>query len=161
MFDNGKSTHGFQIHKIRGESLMTLLNRDLGTAVIFDNHYEIRDTIKIDTVSQMNARELHFVDNGTRALVIKTENKVSTIKDAETVGHNGPCHAAWDGIQELDTETWEPVFTWSPLGHIGLNESTHDTNLPIEETCNSNHGGWDFMYAANSCSLYASNADVI
>ena len=147
MFDNGKDTMGFQIHNIRGEDLMTVLDWDQGTGIIFDNNYEIRETVTIEErEASINAHEFHFADNGTRALMIKTEHKVSTREDAKTVGlRDGLCHAHWDGFQELNSETWEPTFKWSSFGHVGLNEST-STDAPVEKRCNGEHLGWDFLH---------------
>ena len=145
-FSNGKNAHGFELQNVRGEDVMTLLDRDQGTGVMLDDHFEIRDTITIDTPSHMNAHEFRFVDEGKRAVIINTWNEVSSIEDARTVGHDGgPCHGAYDGIREYDTKTWEVVWEWSPLGRIALTESTHDIDVGIEKRCNAEHGGWDFM----------------
>lgn len=147
MFDNGKDTMSFQIHNVRGEELMTTLDWSRGEGVIFDNHYEIRETIDIYGDTRTNAHEFHFVEKGQKAVVIKTEYETSTTEDAEAAGlHNGKtCHAHWDGIREYNTETWEISWEWHSKGHISLNESTY-AETPIEKRCDPSHLGWDFIH---------------
>ena len=147
MFDNGKDTMSFQIHNVRGEELMTVLDWSRGEGVIFDNHYEIVETVDIYADARTNAHEFHFVDNGSKAVVIKTKYEVSTQEDAQAAGlNNGKlCHAHWDGIQEFDTSTWETSWEWNSKGHIWLNESTY-AETPIEKRCDPSHLGWDFIH---------------
>ena len=156
MFDNGKDTMSFQIHNVRGEELMTVLDWSRGEGVIFDNHYEIVETVDIYGDARTNAHEFHFVDNGSKAVVIKTKYDVSTKEDAQAAGlNNGKlCHAHWDGIQEFDTSTWQTSWEWNSKGHIWLNESTY-AETPIEKRCDSSHLGWDFIH----CNSIDKNAE--
>ena len=156
MFDNGKDTMSFQIHNVRGEELMTVLDWSRGEGVIFDNHYEIVETVDIYGDARTNAHEFHFVDNGSKAVVIKTKYDVSTKEDAQAAGlNNGKlCHAHWDGIQEFDTSTWQTSWEWNSKGHIWLNESTY-AETPIEKRCDASHLGWDFIH----CNSIDKNAE--
>lgn len=147
MFDNGRDTMSFQLHNVRGEELMTTLDWDRGEGVIFDSHFEIRDTVDIYGTERTNAHEFHFVENGQKALVIKTKYETSTSEDAKAAGlHNGKlCHAHWDGIREYSTETWEISWEWNSKSRIWLNESTF-AETPIEKRCDPSHLGWDFIH---------------
>ena len=147
MFSNGKDTMSFQLHNVRGEELMTTLDWSRGEGVIFDNHYEIRETVDIYGNNRTNAHEFHFVEDGQKALAIKTRYETSTQEEAKAAGlRNGkPCHAHWDGIVEYDTNTWEVSWEWNSKGHISLNESTF-AEVPIEKRCDASHLGWDFIH---------------
>ena len=147
MFNNGPDTMSFQVHNVRGAELMTTLDWSMGQVVMWDNQYEIVETVDVYRDTPTNAHEFHFVDNGSRAVVMRTEYGLSSWDDARSAGlHNGKrCHAAWDGIQEYDTNTWETTWEWNSKGRIFLNESTYAEN-PIEKRCDPSHLGWDFIH---------------
>lgn len=146
MFENGKDTMSFQIHNVRGEDLMTALDWSTGEGVIFDNHYEIRETIDIYGGKRPNAHEFHFVQDGKKALVIKTRYETASRDESKALGlETGECHVDWDGIEEYDTSTWETTWEWSSSGRVFLNESTYNA-APVEKRCDRSHLGWDFMH---------------
>lgn len=156
MFNNGPDTMSFQMHNVRGRELMTTLDWSMGQGVIWDNHYEIVETVDIYGDSRTNAHEFHFVQDGSRAVVIKTKYETSSLEDARAAGLNNgkECHAHWDGIHEYDTETWETTWEWNSKGHIFLNESTY-AETPIEKRCDPSHLGWDFIH----CNSIDKNAE--
>ena len=127
---------------MNGEYLMTLMDQGRGEAVIFENHYEVREVVKMD---HFNSHELHFVEDGTRALVIKGDGRDATTEMDHAVGWFGSrhCHAGFDKLVELDvTNKWKITFEWSSYGNIGLEESTLTENS-VERRCGQN--GWDYL----------------
>ena len=139
MFSQG-NVEDFRVSNVRGEYLMTLMDQGRQEAIVLDNHYEVRETAKWD---HFNSHELHFVENGTRALIIKTHFRQSTEEMAQTIGYEGgTCGAGFDRFLELDlNNNWEPVFEWDPFGKIGLDESTL-TEAPVYKRC---AGNWDYL----------------
>lgn len=140
VFDN-RNVEDFRISNVRGEDLMTLVLLHKGTGVIIDGGYDIRETPKIDYPWRINTHEFHFVDNGTRALVIKNEEKHAPLDQSREVGFDGQCVVKYERLQELDTATWKTVFDWDSRDHVRLSESTL-TDSPIKDRCSS----WDFLY---------------
>ena len=130
----------FRISNVRGEYLMTLMSQNRGEGIILDSNYEIKDVLVVD--KPINTHELNFVENGTRALIVTSHNKMKATKEmSKAIGYDGECSCAFDGIMEYDTSTWKPVFDWRSFGKIGLDESTL-TGAPVEKRCD---GNWDFM----------------
>lgn len=142
VFDN-RNVEDFRISNVRGEDLMTLVLLHKGTGVIIDGCYDIRETPKIDYPWRINTHEFHFVDNGTRALVIKNEEKHAPLDQSREVGFDGQCVVKYERLQELDTATWKTVFDWDSRDHVRLSESTL-TDSPIKDRCSS----WDFLYVS-------------
>lgn len=147
MFSAGKSTMSFQLHNVRGEDLMTTLDWDTGEIAIWDDHYEVVETIDAYRGKRVNSHELHFVDNGSKAVVMKTKYEPASLEETHSIGlYNGkPCHADWDGIEEYDTATWQTTWEWNPQGRVFLNESTY-VDTPVEKRCNMEHLGWDALH---------------
>jgi hypothetical protein len=94
----------------------------------------------------LNVHEFMTVENGTRALYLTREPKLTSRKNSKVVGYNGNCYAGFDGFRELDVETWETVFKWSSENNIGLDESVVDRD-PIDHRCSQKGGPWEFFHA--------------
>ena len=138
LFSKG-NVEDFRLSNVRGEMLMTLMDQGRGEGIIFDNHYEIREVIKMD---HFNSHEFNFVENGTRVQVVKGDGRMSKREMSKAVGFNGECNVAFDNFEELDAENnWNPVFKWSSYGRVGLEESTLIEHS-IQDRC---HGRWDYL----------------
>lgn len=157
MFDN-RNVEDFRMSNVNGEDLMTLIYQDIGAGVIIDDGYEIRAEAKIDDAWTINTHELHFVDNGTRALVVKNDKREASLDQSQEVGFDGQCVAEYEHFLELDTETWEAVFDWDSKDHVRLNESTL-TDSPVEDRCSD----WDFLYYSplTHCLLRFTDCDTV
>lgn len=141
LFSQG-NVEDFRVSNVNGENLLTLMDQGRGEAIILDHHYEVRDVIKIDRI---NTHEFHFVENGTKALIVKANPREATKEMGEAIGWYGerPCRVGADKLVELDVaDNWKQVFEWEPFGHIGLDESTMTGN-PVDVRCGS--GGWDYL----------------
>ena len=141
MFSKG-NIEDFRVSNVNGEFLMTLMDQGRGEAVIFDNHFEVRDLIKLD---HFNSHELNFVENGTRALLIRGNGKDATREMGQAIGWDEDrlCHAGFDRFEELDvTDNFKKVFGFSTFGNVGLDESTF-TEHDLQTRCGK--GSWDFM----------------
>ncbi|KAI5367937.1 Putative arylsulfotransferase [Septoria linicola] len=133
----------FRISRVKNQDLMTVLHNENGQGVIIKPTYGVRNAVRLGDPRTLNIHEFHFVGNGSRALVIKSNKTTATIDDCRSVGIAAPCTAEFDGFEEFETETWQSVFSWTSLGRIGLNESTRDDGTTIESRCSS---GWDFLH---------------
>lgn len=131
----------FRVSNVNGDYQMTLMSQALGKGVILDSSYQIVDKVQIDDQHGINTHEFNFIENGTRALVIKTRKGDASKEESEKVGFDGECHCSYDGFEERDTATWESTFRFRSEGVIGLDESTL-TYGSIQNKCN---GRWDFM----------------
>jgi len=141
MFSRG-NIEDFKLSNVNGVELMTLMDQGRGEAVILDHHYDIQKVVKMD---HFNSHELQFVQNGTKALIVKGNAQDTTIEMSRAIGWEGPrmCRAGFDKFVELDVaKGWEPVFEWSPYGTVGLDESTM-TEKSVEKRCGE--GVWDYM----------------
>ena len=140
MFDN-RNVEDFRISNVNGRDLMTLLFQETGQGALINETYQIVEDPQIDDASNVNTHEFNFVQNGTRVLVIKNDEREASREQSEEIGFDGNCVAEYEHFQELDTETWEVVFDWDSKDHIRLNESTL-TDESVEDRC----WGWDFLY---------------
>lgn len=130
----------FRISNVNGRYLMTLMSQNRGEGIILDSSYEIVDVLEVD--KPINTHELNFVENGTRALIVTSHNKVKATKEmSKAIGYDGECICAFDGIVEYDTSSWKKTWEWESFGNVGLDESTL-TGAPVDRRCN---GNWDFM----------------
>lgn len=111
-----------------------------GQAVVMGTDYQIVETLQVDTPGNVNTHELNFVENGTRALVIKSHRQQGTKEMSEKVGFGGKCVGQFDGFEEYDTKTWKSKFDWRSFGKVGFEESSLE-GRPIEQRCRD----WDFM----------------
>ena len=130
----------FRISNVKGEYQMTLMSQQLQEAVILDSSYQVLEKHRVQEHG-INTHELNFIENGTRALVIRTTHGMATKEDSAKVGFDGNCKCAFDGFAELDAKTWKPTFEFLSNGTIGLDESTL-TGGDINGQCS---GSWDFM----------------
>lgn len=141
MFGN-RNVEDFRISNVRGERLMTLMHQGDHAGYILNNDFTIRKKVKqADNHGDINTHEFHFVENGTEAIVIKTDFRDASEEKSKAIGFNGRCRDVhFDKFEVLDSKTWKLKFSWSSEDHIGLDESTFDAK-PVEERC---AGGWDF-----------------
>lgn len=142
MFDN-LNIEDFRVSDVQGEDLMTLVDQHTGKGAIINDEYQILERPRIDDAKNVNTHEFNFVDNGTRALVIKNDRRKAPLDQVREIGFDGPCSVDYEHFQELDTETWEVVFDWDSMDHVRLSESTW-LESSVEDRCNSH---WDFLYA--------------
>ena len=131
----------FRVSNVNGDYVMTLMSQNRGQGIILDSSYEILHALQVDNPGRINTHEFNFVDNGTRALAIKSHKQESTEEMAKAIGYDGECLCGFDGFEEYDTTTWKSVFDWRSFGKVGLDESSFTAN-PVEQRCKS---GWDFM----------------
>ncbi|KAF2216197.1 hypothetical protein CERZMDRAFT_33768, partial [Cercospora zeae-maydis SCOH1-5] len=137
-------TDDFRISNVGGQDLMTLLHQEKGQGVVFQPSYGVRNAIRFGDPRAINIHEFHFVDDGNRALIIRSNKTTASIDDSKYVGATEGCIAEFDGFEEFETNTWASVFKWNSLGQIRLNESMTDDGIAIETKCDS---GWDFLHA--------------
>jgi hypothetical protein len=145
MFDNG-NIEDFRISNVNGEDMMTVMDQRHSKGVFIDNHYRVVDRRQANGPNGkgFNSHEFHFVDNGTKALVVWSEGRYySESETLEALGEDMKCHVACDGINEYDVKTWQSTFSWSSCDHIGLEESTYKTNF-LPKQCG---GRWDYVHA--------------
>lgn len=135
----------FRLSNFDGEDRLTVLDRDRKSGLVLDNSYEIRDMFKIDwDHDNVNGHELNFLNNGSTVLVIRNNVEDVPKDEAESIGwyKDKPCRANYNSFRELDSEDeWRPLFEWSALGHIKLEEAT-ETDGTVGGKCN---GPYDFM----------------
>lgn len=141
MFWN-RNVEDFKISNVQGEQLMTLMHQEEHAGFILDTDFTIRRKIsEVDNHGNINTHEFHFVENGTEAIVIKTDGKDASEEMSKAIGYDGKCkHVLFDKFEVLDTETWELKWSWSSYDHIGLDESTLDQSS-AESRCK---GNWDY-----------------
>ena len=143
LFDNG-NIEDFRISNVGGEDLMTLMDQRHSRGVFIDNHFQVRDRRAANGPEQkgFNSHEFHFVENGTKALVVWTVPKeYSEAETMESIGLDAECHVACDGINEYDVATWTSTWDWTSCGHIGLEESTYKNDF-YPKQCS---GRWDYV----------------
>ncbi|KAK5166728.1 uncharacterized protein LTR77_008272 [Saxophila tyrrhenica] len=133
----------FRLSNVRGKTMLTLMSAGKGLAVILGTDYQMSETKHVDAPRNVNTHELNFVENGTRALVIKSHPMEASKEISKKVGYNGHCKAAFDGFEEYNTDTWETTFDWRSYGKVGLEESTLDDGS-ISNKCQHN---WDFIHS--------------
>lgn len=138
-----RNVEDFRISNVDGEQLMTLMHQDDHAAYILDNDFTIRRKVnEVDNHGNINTHEFHFVENGTEAIVMKTDVQDASEEMSKKVGYDGICKEVhFDTFRVFDTETWEEKWSWSPADHIGLDESTLDDSS-IEDRC---RGHWDYV----------------
>jgi hypothetical protein len=134
----------FRISNVAGEDVMTLLHNEKGQGITMKPSYTVSNAVRLGDPRTINIHEYHFVDSGTRALVIRSNKTQAAAEDVQSVHGIDSCEAEFDGFEEFETGTWKSVFKWSSFGRIGLNEST-----VVEDSTAGAHqcsqGGWDFL----------------
>lgn len=130
---------------VLGEQMLTVMWQAASKGVLIDQTMTERDSIHFE--GGINTHEFNFVENGTRALVVRTERMDATEEHLSQLDEDTEdiesCRIAWDGFVELEAGTWKETFRWRSSDWVGLDESTLTCNYPIEKRCN----GWDYMYA--------------
>jgi hypothetical protein len=130
----------FRLSNVDGKYMLTMMSAGTGQAVILRNDYELEHTLQVDNPGRVNTHELNFVENGTRALVIKSHREEGSKEMSRKVGFDGKCVGQFDGFEEYDTRTWKSVFDWRSYGKVGFEESSLE-GRPIQQRCRN----WDFM----------------
>ena len=138
------------------EDVMTVMNLRRANGLFIDKHYQVRKREKVGGPGLFNSHEFHVVEDGTKALVVYTDMKKASEEESRSVGVEGRCQVACNGINEYDVKTWESTFTWSSCaeededgksirgeGHIALDESTLNGGI-MEKKCRHN---WDYVHA--------------
>lgn len=138
MFHRG-NVEDFRISNVKGEKLLTFMAQGRGQAIILGSDYEIRHAVQLDHPSNVNTHELHFVDEGEKALVIKNTFHSASRNDSLKVGYDGHCMVHFDMFEELDVNTWNATFKWRTQDHISIAESTYGSKN-ITSSCGH---GWD------------------
>lgn len=142
MFDN-MSVMDFRISKYHGNNMISLIRPEERTGLIMDNQFNI---VENEAIDGFNMHDFNFIENGARALVITRGVKNASEEDSRATGlENGLCEANFHGIEEIDTETWQPVWNWTSWGHIALEETTFKYG-PATARCEAG-GEWDFLHA--------------
>lgn len=146
MFDN-HNVEDFRMSNVRGEQLMTLMHQIDHAGYIVDNDFTIREKLKqVDNHGNINTHEFHFVEDGTEAIVIKTDVHAASEEMSKVVGYDGQCKSVFfDKFEVFDTKTWEVKFSWSSEDHIGLDECTLG-GQHFDKWCQG--GNWDYVYAS-------------
>lgn len=124
--------------------MLSVISQHLGQAWIFDDTYQVHKILDLgdnalhENEVGLNIHEFATVENGTTALYLTREPRRASRKLSKAVGFNGNCYAVWDGIRELNTETWDTTWSWTSENRIGLDESV------IARDCASPQP-WDFL----------------
>ena len=118
--------------------MLTFLYPRNRTGIVLDSHFNIHKTFAISSIDHEldNMHDLHFVDNGTRALYFYAEvRNVTTFQSAAIGFTKWNCPVRENSFREIDlTRNWEVVFSWSSSDHIDLRESTF-TERSVEDRC--------------------------
>lgn len=146
---DGANILDFRINDVTGQDMITMSDRDQGTGIIVDERYEIRDVVQMeDGRGQINGHEFHFVDNGTRILMMKNRRKKATEEATQSLGFHGKgsCVVNFNAFVEVDAVTFEEKFHFDTFDHIDVTESTYTDGGP-DHFCQSGGLGWDFIHA--------------
>ena len=136
------------MNNVAGEQKITLTDRDQGTGIILDETFEIRDVVQMeDGPGQINGHEFHFVDNGTKVLIMKNKRKTAPRKASKRIGFHGKggCVANFNSFHELDAVTFNETFSFDSYDHIDINESTYTDGGP-DSFCLHAGLGWDYIH---------------
>ena len=124
---------------ILGEDMLTFLYPRNRTGIVLDTSFNIRKIFAttLSNEESDNMHDLHFVDNGTRALFFYDQvRNVSALHSNEPGFTQGNCQVADTSFRELDlTRDWEVAFSWQPSDHVDLSESTAKREYTLEERC--------------------------
>lgn len=133
----------FRISNVNGEKLMTFFTWS-NQLVVVNTDYTVRQTLAPE---RFNKHEFHVVENGTRALIVRSNGRSMSPEESQKVGLEGEVRIASDGIAELDVtkDGWPSVFEWNSKGQIDVDESTHHVGQP---------GFGDYVYGPSPCLLH-------
>ena len=140
---NNYAVFDFKVSSVGGRDMLTLINQHTNEIVILDNSYNINQTIRVTESGPLRSRHVNIhdfqvVNNGTRGLYFDRVRKNVTREESATVGYHGICTVEYPGFVEMDLESGEVLFEWSPENHIALNETYMDTR----DGCGGR--GWDY-----------------
>ena len=137
----------FRMSNVAGEQMMTLLIQHYGYGYVVDESYQIERIFDIgDLGVDFNMHEFVFVDNGTRAIVVK-DNLTAPLDNSPYIGDDlkeDRCRLVFNEFHELDVETGKPVFTWSSFDHVSLQETTYLVEKGEKRRC-TEILGWDYL----------------
>lgn len=109
-------TFDFRVSNVLGEEMLTFLYPRNRTAVILDSEFNVYKTFTTSSIDREldNMHDLHFVDNGTRALFFYDEVRNVTSEQTAAIGFtNWNCPVRENSFREIDlTKSWESVFSW-------------------------------------------------
>ncbi len=145
LFEDG-NIEDFRLSSVDGEEMMTLMDQRHAKGVFINKNFTVRDrkTASGPEMWTFNSHEFHFVENGTKALVVWTKGGEFSKAEAEkSFGFGKECPVACDGIHEYDVKTWESSWQWTSCDHIGMEESSYKTEF-LEQQCS---GRWDYVHA--------------
>ena len=141
----------FRVSNIMGASMLTFISHENGKAYLVEETYNIHKEVDLTNggTEKVNGHEFAVVDKGTKALYFTNPNAYATREQSETIGFKGNCFVRFHGFRELDTQSWEPVFSWDEADHISLNESyaidvdSASANRQCANSPDSFGSGWD------------------
>ena len=135
----GFDTFDFKAANVGSQDMITLVYRH-ENAIILDNSYNVHRKLNIsDDAAELNMHDFNVVDNGKSALLLKTIAREATPEESDAVGFSGNCNTRFYGFEELNTTTWESIFSWTSEGNIALEESKNR-----RKKCRSTDG-YDYM----------------
>ena len=103
--------------------------------IILNNSYEVQHTVNLrGDLKKTNMHDFTLVDEGKHVVTLTHLHGKASVEESAAVGFDGECNALWEGFRELDAQTSETIFDWSPHDHIGLDEVTRRPKT-YEEMC--------------------------
>ncbi|KAK5163784.1 uncharacterized protein LTR77_010458 [Saxophila tyrrhenica] len=145
LFDNG-NIEDFRLSNVDGVEMMTLMDQRHSKGVFMDKHFQVKDRKMANGPSGggFNSHEFHFVENGTRALVVYGEGRSFSKEEAKkALGFGETCKVACDGIHEREVKGWKSTWEWNSCDHIGLEQSSYKVDY-LNNQCS---GKWDYIHA--------------
>jgi len=135
--------------ELYGEPVLTVIHPLGGEAVIFDQSYQVVKKVPMgqwdweDNTPKLDMHEFALVDRGRKAVFLQRQLEKATREESATVGFEGECRTIFDGLVEIDTETWKVAHSWVPNGVISLNE-TFKSSGSAQRKCIEDLG-WDWL----------------
>lgn len=141
----GWTVSDFRVSNVMGKPMLTMIHHQREKAYLLDETYNIHREIDLTHSEEehVDGHEFAFVDDGTRALHFTNRIANATREESEKIGFDGTCHVRFQGFNELDTRSWEPVFSWTEENHISLDES-HPAGGSTDDLCAIDNGFWDY-----------------
>ena len=115
--------------ELYGEPVLTVIHPLGGEAVIFDQSYQVVKKVPMgqwdweNNTPKLDMHEFALVDRGRKAVFLQRWLKKATREESASIGCDGECRTIFDGLVEIDTETWQVAHSWAPNGVISLNET--------------------------------------
>ncbi|KAK5163037.1 uncharacterized protein LTR77_010971 [Saxophila tyrrhenica] len=146
MFDSF-NVFDFRPVEIHEQNMFTAIYKREDAGVIVDNSYQIRKMVQWPGGSDAaNMHEFSVFDEGAKVAVLTREMHHASTEKSKVIGYDGECSINTDGLLELDISGDSPIplFNWSWIDHMSLDEITYPTKLDVKKECKE---GWD----ANHC----------